>query len=84
MLRYNPALKPPLSHELLTPLCDSLSACYNASKIGYMNVSIFMLLTPQVSLEIAFAGWVFLIAILVAYIIMIYRVEDDDEVKSHV
>jgi uncharacterized protein (UPF0333 family) len=38
-----------------------------------------MLLTPQVSLEIAFAGWS---SILVAYIIMSYLVEDDYEHKN--
>jgi hypothetical protein len=43
-----------------------------------------MVLKPQVSLGIALAGWIFSIAVLVAYIIMIYRVEDDHEVQSHV
>jgi hypothetical protein len=49
-----------------------------------MNLSIFMLLTPQVSLESALAGWIFSIAMLVSYTIMIYRVEEEHEVQSHV
>ena len=65
--------------------CHSFSACYNASQIGYTNISICMLLRPA-SLGIgkanALAGWVFSMAILVSYIRMLVFVEDGYELQK--
>lgn len=69
-------------YKSLTRQCHSLSECYDASQIGYMNISIYMLLRPQVSFGIALARRVFSMAILVGYIRVRFFVEDGYEVQN--
>ena len=58
------------------------SACYDASKIGYFNMSIFVLLAPEDSLWPALTGWSFTIAVTIFYIIMLYLTEDEQNEKN--
>ncbi|OQD78087.1 hypothetical protein PENANT_c090G07010 [Penicillium antarcticum] len=54
-----------------------LNGCYEASKIGFLNMSIFVLFAPQSSLRLALTGWSLTIAVTICYIIMLYLADGE-------
>jgi hypothetical protein len=53
------------------------SGCYEASKTGFVNMSIFVLFAPQDSLRLALTGWSLTIAVTICYIIMLYLADNE-------
>ncbi|KAJ6041335.1 uncharacterized protein N7446_010775 [Penicillium canescens] len=54
-----------------------LNGCYEASKMGFFNMSIFLLLAAQDSFRLALTGWGLTIAVTVFYITMLYLASDE-------
>lgn len=54
-----------------------VSKCYDAVKVGYFNMSLFLIFTPMNSMGAAVGGWVLAIVVIVGYIVLMFLAEDD-------